>query len=139
MCIRDRSGTTVSLTEASIPTVSGTIFTFPTTGFWEIKMAHSFYIASNTACNIENITIAVQLSTDGGSSWTTMGGAFGNFYSPANDWFREQPNFLKVIDVQDVSTYRVRFESYVYGSTGLYQAQNGGSAGETMFRKLGET
>ena len=133
------SGTTVSLTEASIPTVSGTVFTFPTTGFWEITMAHSFYIASSTAVNIENITIAVQLSTDGGSSWTTMGGAFGNFYSPANDWFREQPNFLKVIDVQNVSTYRVRFESYVYGSTGLYQAQGGGSNGETMFRKLGET
>jgi hypothetical protein len=133
------SSTTVSLTEASIPTVSGTVFTFPTTGFWEITGKHSFAIASSTAVGIENITIALELSTNSGVSYTTVGGAFGNFYCPANDWFREQPNFQDIIDVLDVSTYRVRFRSYVYGSSGLYQYQGGDTNGETMFRKLGET
>ena len=133
------TSTTINLVESGLPTQSSGVFTFPTTGFWEIKASHTFYIGSSTAVASENISIYVDTSTNSGSSFTDeYDGNTGSFYCPANDWFREQLTFQTVVDVTNISTFRVRFRSYVYGSQALYQQQNGPIAA-TWFRKLGET
>jgi len=129
------SGTTIN--GSSIPTQSSGIFTFPSTGFWEINGAYSFSIATSTAISAENINLKIYLSTDSGSNYTTVGGGQSNAYYPADDWFRSQVHFQTILDITNVSTHRLKFVAYSVPS--LYQYMNGDQSGQIIMRKLGET
>ena len=126
---------TSSLYSGSNMSEVGGVFTFPETGIWEVSATLSFYKADTAALAIENVTVGIQV---GDSSFDSGENGQSAFNSPGNDWWRVQVHVTRIIDVTSVSTVKVRFRSYIYGSTALYQAADLG-AGGFLFKRLGDT
>jgi hypothetical protein len=122
----------------SAMTHSGGTFSFPSTGIWEISLTVTFYKSDNSALNAENVTGAIQSSTDGGSTWGEFATGQSHFDSPGNDWWRTQVTATGVLDVTNTSTHKIKARTYVYGSTQLYISISSG-AGGIWFKKLGDT
>ena len=121
---------------SSIPTESSGIFSFPSTGYWEIDCRYNFYVDSATAVEAENISFYCSFSYDSGSSWTKEAIGQHNFHSPANDWWRASVHVHTIVEITNISTFRAKFKTYAYAGS-LYQSMNGDN-GHVLLRKLGE-
>lgn len=134
------SGWTGTTIKGSALTQSSGVFTFPSTGYWRIDTMGTFYKADSSALNIENVNIATWLSTDGGSSWPSDSEivAHSNMDSPGDDWWRSQVMASVVLDITNTSTHKVKFTTYVHGSTAIYFSLNSMNGG-FIFTRLGDT
>ena len=121
-------------------THSNGVFSFPSTGIWEVTLVMTFYKSDGSGLNIENVTGSFYLSTDGGSSWGSDPVATGqtHFDSPGNDWWRSQVTTTAVLDITNTSTHKVKTRAYVYGGTALYINSNQDTGG-IWFKRLGDT
>jgi len=113
----------------------GGVFSFPETGIWEVSATVSFYKTDTSALAIENISVHIQV---GNSSFDDGPSGQSAFNSPGNDWWRNQVHVTRIIDVTNISTVKVKFRTYIYGSTALYQAAESSSGGFS-FKRLGDT
>jgi len=130
------SWSSTTIAGSSIPTESSGIFTFPSTGYWEIDCRYNFYVSTATAVEAENINMTIKFSYDSASSWTKESIGQTNFHSPANDWWRNQVLVHTIVEVANISTFRMKFTTYTYAGS-LYQSMNGDN-GHVLLRKLGE-
>lgn len=133
------SWTRVAISSAGGDVSEGSgIFTFPSTGLWEVSISFTWYVSTATAIASENVSIYIDYTDDNGSSWNVVACGANNFDSPANDWWRTQTHAYIILDITDTSVQKVKFHSYAYTGT-MYQSMNGDTTGATRFRKLGET
>ena len=111
----------------SAMTVSSGVFTFPSTGIYNV-------FSSNSSSRISNesrvFSIFTYLSTDGGSNWSLQKETYSNINNDASSIQTFNNNVL--VDITDTSTHKVKFavasETTVSLSTTFVQ-----------FFKLGET
>ena len=108
-------------------THSSGVFTFPSTGIYQIHSSQTSLRISNES---RYITIFTYLSTDSGSNWSLQKENYSNINNDASNI--QTFNNQTLIDIQDTSTYRVKFavasETTVSLSTTFVQ-----------FLKLGDT
>ena len=108
-------------------THSSGVFTFPSTGIYQVH-------ASNTSLRISNesryFTIFTYLSTDGGSNWSLQKENYSNINNdPSNiQTFNNQV----LIDITDTSTHKVKFAVASEATVSL-------STTFVQFLKLGDT
>ena len=85
-------------------THSSGVFTFPSTGIYQIHSSQTSLRISNES---RYITIFTYLSTDSGSNWSLQKENYSNINNDASNI--QTFNNQTLIDIQDTSTYRVKF------------------------------
>jgi len=94
-------------------TQSSGVFTFPSTGLWEVG---SLWEIWKTSYVIYFFT-EIHLATDGGSSFTNKAYGTGNMYGTGNGGGASFPN-KALINVTNASNFKVKFRSYA-SATGI--------------------
>ena len=109
---------------------SGT-FTFPSTGIYLVKFQINYYDSdSNTA-----LGAAIDFSVNNGSSYGNLAQNFTNTHNGSN--VNATAITSSLVDVQNASTYKIRFYYYVSGSSIVYGA--GQNSTFATFIRLGDT
>jgi len=86
------------------------IFTFPSTGLWMVTVCARMYVAGADG----TVGVALKISTDGGSSTTTIGSAYEGDTS-AND-SNTQATCIALINVTNVSNFQFSLLTISVGS-----------------------
>jgi hypothetical protein len=131
----DQSG---SVNIGSAMTESSGVFTFPSTGIYEITQTIVFgssdYVDTNTS-------VVMQLSTDTGSSYTTQSLLWIGYESGAgNPPSRQTSNQSIIMDVTNVSTDRFRIRgSNADGTSAFFEGNTAYNATMLLFKRIGDT
>ena len=113
------------------------IWTFPTTGFWEVHI-HSWHDDTSSAGD-RMIRFQIYSSTDTGSSYTQ------ETYNESG-WNTDYSNYMGgtldgffIADVTNTSTYRIKFRCYASNTN--MRTRGGNTKNETyaIFTRLGDT
>jgi hypothetical protein len=120
-------------------TESGGVFSFPSTGFWEVQY---HWLGWTGSASSRYCTAHIQYTPNNGSNWYTFGRSTMGVYNYTNN--TECNNHSSgYIDVTNVSTHKVRFYSN-YENQGMYCYSSGGPSATTspgttfMFKRLGD-
>ena len=92
--------------------VSSGVFTFPSTGIWEVSLAATFAGQSGTDTLAGLI---LQITVDDGSNWNGACGAKGG--SDSTEWF--QGTTSAIFDITNVSQQKIRTYTTSFGYTEL--------------------
>ena len=114
-------------------TESSGVFTFPSTGIWEI----SFYGYCNDTSSSHTTGGHISPTVDNGSNYTT---ATSSYFSVPNVSTYSYGSFYNtcLFDVTDTSTHKTRF--YVYSSGDVtWEGASDANAICAVFKKLGDT
>ena len=89
-------------------TESSGIWTFPSTGFWEIHCQAYFYGGGSAGGGAGSVAMSAVFSTDGGSSYDTSGNrrSYSNVPSTSGYWYSQNIN-IHYFDVTDTSTHKM--------------------------------
>ena len=109
---------------------SSGIFTFPSTGKW-----HIFFGAMVTGGGTNYAGVKTQVSTNSGGAYSTDTEAYAHT-SGSSDY--EQPKIESIIDVANVSTYRVRFRIMSLSPIN-FMGSTGANYTWVTFIRLGDT
>ena len=112
-------------------TQSSGVFTFPSTGIWMVCL-QVYFITNGGRTYIGN---QHQLSTDGGSNWTTKLSGYGNGYQ-SNAYVVNQT--IDVYDITNTSTHKLRFRTEVSDTVSVRGTTSEKRTGATFIR-LGDT
>ena len=118
-------------TLGSAMTQSSGVFTFPSTGIWMVCL-QVYFITNGGRTYIGN---QHQLSTDGGSNWTTKLSGYGNGYQ-SNAYIINQT--IDVHDITNTSTHKLRFRTENSDTVSVRGTSNEKRTGATFIR-LGDT
>ena len=114
-------------------TESSGVFTFPSTGYWEI----SFYGYCNDTSSSHTTGGHISPTVDNGSNYTT---ATSSYFTVPNVGTYSYGSFYNscIFDVTDTSTHKTRF--YVYSSGDVtWEGSSTANALCAVFKKLGDT
>ena len=127
---------TINGTIGSAMSESSGIFTFPSTGIYLIRINANYYESSSAGHNYAGFYI--KYSTNGGSSYTTgsFGGSAMNNYGGTT---YEHASCSMTLDVIDVSTYRVAFNTITSGGSMVISGPSGYNNLWAEFTRLGDT
>ncbi len=127
---------TINGTIGSAMSESSGIFTFPSTGIYLIRINANYYEISSAGHNYAGFYI--KYSTNGGSSYTTgsFGGSAMNNYGGTT---YEHASCSMTLDVIDVSTYRVAFNTITSGGSMVISGPSGYNNLWAEFTRLGDT
>ena len=118
-------------------TESSGIFTFPSTGIYYI----TFYRMAEWNSNDRNNVNEIQLSTNSGSSFSNVATGYGSISVTTSNYTRAMESTSVIIDVTNVSTFRVRFNAVT--TNGSTASTTVGSTSENLthmtFIRLGDT
>jgi len=118
-------------------TESSGIFTFPSTGIYYITFHRMAEWNSNDRNNVNEI----QLSIDSGSSFSNVATGYGSISVTTSNYTRAMESTSVIIDVTNVSTFRVRFNAVT--TNGSTASTTVGSTSENLthmtFIRLGDT
>ncbi len=111
---------------------SSGIFSFPSTGFWEIMM--QTYLYSNA--NQPNIELHLMTTTNN-SSYNTRSQSYSSLhnYSSVNLYTAIQVNHI--FDVTDVSTHKVKFKTA--GNSANFHTSTSSDESYAIFKRLADT
>jgi len=127
---------TINGTIGSAMSESSGIFTFPSTGIYLIRINANYYESSSAGHNYAGFYI--KYSTNGGSSYTTgsFGGSAMNNYGGTT---YEHASCSMTLDVVNVSTYRVAFNTITSGGSMVISGPSGYNNLWAEFTRLGDT
>jgi hypothetical protein len=111
-------------------TESSGVFTFPSTGIYEIYAFGNFYSSSN----IGYCRIGINTTQDNGSNYTLQSSA--NVHVHTNYYNLATNNF--VFDVTNTSTHKVKFDIR-HGNDGNLEGNSNSNVSWFSFKKLGDT
>jgi hypothetical protein len=111
-------------------TQSSGVFTFPSTGIYEIYAFGNFYSSGNMAY----ARVGIQTTTDNGSSYTLQSAA--NTHVNATYYNISTNNFI--FDVTNTSTHKVKFTAR-HENNGNLEANTAANVTWFSFKKLGDT
>ena len=116
-------------------TESSGVFTFPSTGKWNVSISSNHYIDSST----DRATGAdLELSVNAGGAWSTINNHQGNGYDSGNStaWSTHSAN---IIDITNTTNYLVRMSVIVNNTATWTDGSSTRQKTGMTFIKLGET
>ena len=112
---------------------SSGIFTFPKTGIYRVDFKLSYYKNDNR----RYVGAVMKLSTNSGGSYADLTRGYTSIYEDSSNAHGTTISSVHV-DVQNASTYRIRFETAVDSSIVLYGA-NDDIRTTVMFERIAST
>ena len=115
-------------------TQSSGVFTFPSTGIYDV----SFYgVWLDQSASNDYLGQQVQYSTDSGSNWTD--GVQGWQHTETNDYASQTVSYI--FDVTNVSTHKIRFRAQSQGNGGafIFGSNSTTDLNYLQFLRLGDT
>ena len=115
-------------------TESSGVFTFPTTGMWEVIFKTTCYHGSSDSKFVGSY---IDYSNDGGSNWGTAAIDYDSLkFISLNTWVSLYA--VHIFDISDTSQYRVRFAGETANSA-TYAGNNSDGYTYAWFKRLGDT
>jgi len=114
-------------------TESSGVFSFPSTGFWQIDYHSNFYSGTDYG----NVIIYLKTSIDSGSNYTYNSDGYSDVYFDSGNGYQSADASV-ILDVTNTSTFKVTFgvsdkaNVYFVGNSGQNQTY-------AIFTKLAET
>ena len=99
---------------------SSGVFTFPKTGVYRVDFRYGYYKSDHR----RYIGALIQLSTNGGSSYFDFGRNYTHLYDTGSSSTYNNASVYTHVDVQNASTYRIRFEVVPQSAITLYGAND---------------
>ncbi|MDC3267989.1 hypothetical protein OAU35_00245 [bacterium] len=130
---------TGSVAIGSAMTYSSGVFTFPSTGIYEITQTIVF---GSSDYNDTNVNVVMQLSTDTGSNYITQSLLWIGYESGAggNPPSRQTSNQSIIMDVTNTSTNRFRIQgSNGDGTNAFFEGNSGYNSTMLLFKRIGDT
>ena len=109
-------------------TESSGVFTFPSSGYWEVN---AYMTAYDSGGNVIEVFLYIDVSTDSGSNYDVAAVA-GSSIASISGFPRSFTNAKKFFKVTNASTTRVRFKYYFSDQTPVIEA-GGGNQNNTYF------
>ena len=117
----------------SAMTLSSGVFTFPTTGIWEVYLAANVYDGTPNAYS----TLYIYKSTDGGSNWSTIGLGSDSLWDDDQNVYCN-PTCSATVDVDNTSNIKVKLS--IANEQGAHVAANASTLRTyATFKRLGDT
>ena len=117
----------------SAMTLSSGVFTFPTTGIWEVYLAANVYDGTPNAYS----TLYIYKSTDGGSNWSTIGLGSDSLWDDDQNVYCN-PTCSATVDVDNTSNVKVKLS--IENEQGAHVAANPSTLRTyATFKRLGDT
>ena len=96
------------------------VFTFPKTGVYRVDFRFGYYKAADR----RYVGALISLSTNSGSSFFDLGRNYTHLYYTGSSATYNNSSVYTHVDVQNVSTYRMRFEVVPQSDITLYGAND---------------
>ena len=96
------------------------VFTFPKTGIYRVDFRFGYYKAADR----RYVGALISLSTNSGSSFFDLGRNYTHLYYTGSSATYNNSSVYTHVDVQNVSTYRMRFEVVPQSDITLYGAND---------------
>ena len=113
---------------------SSGVFTFPSTGYYEIIFHSNFYSGGDH----QVVAVYIKVSTDGGSSYTYNTDGYGDLYYNSGNGY-QSAQATQILKVTDTSNYKLTFATGTASSSSVYFV--GGSTQNmtyVVFKKLAD-
>ena len=113
---------------------SSGVFTFPSTGYYEIIFHSNFYSGGDH----QVVAVYLKVSTDGGSSYTYNTDGYGDLYYNSGNGY-QSAQATQILKVTDTSNYKVTFATGTASNSSVYFV--GGSTQNmtyAVFKKLAD-
>ncbi len=99
---------------------SSGIFTFPKTGVYRVDFRFGYYKSDHR----RYIGALIQLSTNSGGSYFDLGRNYTHLYDVSSSSTYNNASVYTHVDVQNISTYRMRFQIVPQDAVTLYGAND---------------
>ena len=117
-------------------TVSSGVWTFPSTGYYEIYAQVVSYVTSGV--NNRELRFYMYTTVDGGSNWNDSVHAYDQQYdSGSNTWATSQFNY--VIDITDTSNDKVKFHFSPDNTSTYMKGDTNVNYSYFIFKKIADT
>ena len=114
---------------------SSGIFTFPSTGIYEITSRAYLSLNSNSRYN----ELAIQLSTNGGSSYSVIADTYTHISNNASDTTYANAFVNTIIDVTNTTNFKVSIKVTNADVNTSWEGNTNVSSNSTTFIRLGDT
>ena len=111
--------------------LSGAVFTFPTTGFWLVYASILFRPVTS-----DNNYFYTYLSTDGGSNWDYRSRAQANSHA---DNRAQNGSTMAFLDITNTTTHKVKFTSGSIGGNSYIQGNGNLNESNVVFARIADT
>tara|TARA_A100001388_G_C28690093_1_gene460855 strand:+ start:91 stop:696 length:606 start_codon:yes stop_codon:yes gene_type:complete len=111
--------------------LSGAVFTFPTTGFWLVYASILFRPVTN-----DNNYFYTYFSTDGGSNWSYRSRAQANSHL---DNRAQNGATMAFLDITNTTTHKVKFTSGSIGGNSYIQGNGNLNESNVVFARIADT
>jgi len=116
-------------------TESSGIFTFPQTGIYKINTGTFFYLNSNSRYN----EIVIELSTNGGSSWTSIAYGYTSISNNTSSTTYASASTEAIVDVTNASNFKLVISVSHHDTNTTTAGNSGRNDNFTTFVRLGDT
>ena len=99
---------------------SSGVFTFPKTGIYRVDFKFAYYATDHR----RYVGAIMELSTNSGSNWSDLARTYTGLYDVDSNNSFGQTFTTTHVDVQDASTYRIRFKAFGDSPVTLYGAND---------------
>ena len=99
---------------------SSGIFTFPKTGVYRVDFRFGYYKSDHR----RYVGALIQLSTNSGGSFFDLGRNYTHLYDVSSSSTYNNASVYTHVDVQNASTYRIRFKAIADSSVTVYGAND---------------
>ena len=99
---------------------SSGVFTFPKTGVYRVDFRYGYYKSDNK----RYVGALISLSTNSGGSYFDLGRNYTHLYDTGSSSSYNNDSVYTHVDVQNASTYRIRFQVVPVGDITLYGAND---------------
>ena len=116
-------------------TESSGIFTFPQTGIYKINTGAFYYLNSNSRYN----EIVIELSTNGGSSWTSIAYGYTSISNNTGSSTYASASTEAIVDVTNASNFKLVISVSHHDTNTTVAGNSGRNDNFTTFVRLGDT
>ena len=116
-------------------TESSGIFTFPQTGIYKINTGAFYYLNSNSRYN----EIVIELSTNGGSSWTSIAYGYTSISNNTSSTTYASASTEAIVDVTNASNFKLVISVSHHDTNTTVAGNSGRNDNFTTFVRLGDT
>ena len=99
---------------------SSGVFTFPKSGVYRVDFRYGYYKSDNK----RYVGALISLSTNSGGSYFDLGRNYTHLYDTGSSSTYNNASVYTHVDVQNASTYRIRFQVVPVGDITLYGAND---------------
>ena len=116
-------------------TESSGIFTFPSTGYWEVRFQMMVYYNGDSRWNDSLIYV----STDSGGSWGMASKTSCMIQQTSSNTTYSSCNSSTIVDVTNTSTVKVKFKADVTNSSAIVAGNTNETLTGFTFMRIGDT